>query len=176
MEAKTDFYGEFDAGKFLHYQWDESLGIVKTNTSGSSGWARMLRSCESYIPVDKTRRVHRCAHNPCRARWDAIKYGPVGPPIHVQTVDAGEASFGPESAELPTGTAPAPAPLDPQLRVGTEQQRSCGDDAAAAQHCVHSRVFDLANEIQRVRAYVGYVFFVLVGLLKKAPAMHVGGP
>ncbi len=107
------------------------------------------------------------------------KYGIVGPRIHVQAVNAGEASCGPESAKLPTGTGPAPAPLDPQLRVGTEQQRSYGEYAAAAQHRVNSRVFDLANEIQRDRVYVGYELLVFMGLLIKhstATAMYVGMP
>ena len=109
-------------------------------------------------------RWHRCAKNPCEARWDATKYGMVGPPIHVQPVDAGDASFGPASAKLPAGAAPAPAPLDPQLRIDVEQERG---DAFAAENRVYSRILDLAKEIQTDVHYVGYVFFVLMGILKK---------
>ena len=109
-------------------------------------------------------RWHVCAHNPCQACWDATKYGLAGPPIHVQPVDAGDASFGPESAELRAGAAPAPAPLDPQLWIEAEQD---GGDAVAAEHRVYSRILELAMEIQSDFHYVGYLFFVLMGLVKK---------
>ena len=53
--------------------------------------------------------------------------------------------------------------LDPQLWIEVEQERG---DAVAAEHRVYSRILDLAMEIQSVFHYVGYVFFVLMGLLK----------
>ena len=53
-----------------------------------------------------------------------------------------------------------------------EQQRG---DAAAAEHRVYSRIWDLAMEIQTDCHFVGYVFFVLMGLLKKCqPCMWEG--
>ena len=104
------------------------------------------------------------AHTACQARWDVTEYGMARPPTHVQPVDAGDVSFGPESAELRAGAAPAPAPLDPQLWIEAEQD---GGGAVAAEHRVYSRIPELAMEIQSDFDYVGYLFFVMMGLLKK---------
>ena len=70
--------------------------------------------------------------------------------------------------------APEPAPLDPQLWIEVEQERG---DAVAAEHRVYSRILDLAMEIQSGFHYVGYVFFVLMGLLffKKKGVSHTYG-
>ena len=175
MDTTTDHYGKTDEGNFVHYRWEQvgSGRLVTTNPNGSTGWVRIVRSGDRGIVAGKLMRWHRCAQNPCEARWDATKYGMAGPPIHVQPVGAGDASFGPASAELPTGAAPAPAPFDPQLRMEVEQQRG---DAAAAEHRVYSRIWDLAMEIQSDFHYVGYVFFVLMGLLKKCQPCVWEGP
>ena len=31
--------------------------------------------------------AHRCAWNPCRAVYPRSKYGPIGPPLHIQPSD-----------------------------------------------------------------------------------------
>ena len=62
--------------------------------------------------------------------------------------------------------------FDPQLWIEAEQD---GGDAVAAEHRVYSLILELAMEIQSDFHYVGYLFFVLMGLLKKCkPCMWEG--
>ena len=102
------------------------------------------------------------------------------PPIHVQEVLAAEAIFGPEvpssaplrAGHIPTAVAMSPAPT--QLRIGCPQLRT--DSAAVAEerssaeseHRAFHLILELARRIRSPRSYVGYSFFVLLGITKNA--------
>ena len=77
------FWGKDDDGKRHRFQWT-SLHVTRTskNPNGTSGFAN-VQSSETGM-TGQQKRVHLCAHNPCRARWGPGKYGHVGPPMHVQ--------------------------------------------------------------------------------------------
>ena len=101
-------------GHVHELRWDPSMSALVRNRNGMTGWARVLRSSGGDVPDGSCRRVHKCAHNPCRARWPDSKYGLVGPPIHVEEVDAAEAIFGPavpSSAPLRSGHIPPAAAM-----------------------------------------------------------------
>ena len=130
------------------------------------------------MPGGSCRRMHKCDHNPCKARWPDSKYGLVGPPIHAQEVDAAEAMFGPAvptSVPLRSGDVPPAVAMSlarPQLRIGcaavAEESLS-----AEAGHKVFQTILELARQIRSPRSYVGYSFFVLLGV-SKMPTLHVG--
>ena len=178
LESGNDpFHGGTDGGHLLELQWDTTWSSVTSNANGSSGWARVLRSGGGDVSEGACRRAHQCARNPCIARRAASKYGPMGPPIHVQPVDPAAVSFGPSppsSAPLRAGQAPTPASLDPQLRMGAVSGIR-ETDAAASGHTIFDHIMRLAREIRTPRTYVGYSFFVLMGLAKKCqPVMWEG--
>ena len=80
--------GSSDAKDGGHYefQWHCQWGGPKTNDNGTSGWAKIVKSTNALHPPDAICRIHLCAHNPCQAVWPATKYGPLGPPMHLQEV------------------------------------------------------------------------------------------
>ena len=109
------------------------------------------------------------------------------PPIHVQEVAAAEAIFGPEvpssaplrAGHIPTAVAMSPAPT--QLRIGCPQLRT--DSAAVAEerssaeseHRAFHLIWELARRIRSPSSYVGYSFFVLLGITKQCqPVMWEG--
>ena len=153
-----------DDGQFLELQWDETWATVASNANGSSGWARVLRSSGGTLSEGACRRVHKCARNPCTARWPASKYGLMGAPIHVQEVSSAEATFGPAppaGAALHAGHIPPPiAAPSPQLRI----KATCGLERGSGN--LHEIIFQLGREIRTTRAYVGYSFFVLLALAR----------
>ena len=123
------FFGKADSGNFMHCEWDPTWSSVVSNSNGSSGWARILRSGGDDVPEGVCRRVHLCAWNPCNARWAASKHGVMGPPIHLQPVTSEEVSFGPKppaGAPLHSGNIPPPATCDPQLRALASQSAVAG--------------------------------------------------
>ena len=193
------FFGRADEGHFLELQWDTSWGAYSCNHNGTSGWARILRSSGDAKLEGCMRRIHKCACDPCNARWPASKYGPMGVPIHVQPVNKAEAVFGPQppgSAPLTAGEIPLPATLDPQLRAAafseflspvsqdpqlrgpTSGPTSPGVGPGDREHAkarIYDRIFHLAREIASARAYVGYVFFCDIGFDEEMQTVHVGG-
>ena len=168
--GKKCVFGKVDSGNFMQREWDPTWSSVVSNSNGSSGWARILRSGGDDVPEGVCRRVHLCEWNPCNARWAAGKYGAMGPPIHLQPVTSEEVSFGPKppaGAPLHSGNIPPPATCDPQLRALASQSAVAGADAANPGHKIVGRILAMAREIRSPRAYVGYSFFVLLGLARK---------
>ena len=96
MSADDAWYGKTEQGHLYKFRWDTRHGNIRRNAGGITGWARVLRSSEGDVRDDACRRVHKCGHDPCRAKWPPVKYGLFPPPIHVQEVDSAEAIFGPE--------------------------------------------------------------------------------
>ena len=178
--ASSTFLGQRDEGDFLQCEWDESWSLVTSNGQGTSGWARILRSSGHDVPEGACRRVHLCASNPCTARWAASKYGVIGPPIHLQPKTYSEVSFGPKppaGAPLHAGSIPSPATIDPQLRALASKSAVAGARAETTNpgQRIFARILALAREIRTPRTYVGYSFFVLVGLARKCqPCMWEG--
>ena len=186
-DGRFPFFGRTDEGDFLELQWDPTWGTVATNSNGSSGWARVLRSSGrasrssgEALEEGSCRRVHKCAHNPCKARWPASKYGLMGAPIHVQEVDREAVVFGPAApghAALRTGQIPLPAAApEPQLRLELASVSTRGSVHSSGAHASgnqHEAVFSLGREIRTPRHYVGYSFFV-AGLGEAMSSMHVG--
>ena len=131
-DANEHFWGRTDDDTFVQLQWDLAWTTVKSNDSGKTGWARVLRSCGGVlrscggdVPEGACRRFHKCAHNPCSARWSASKYGVYGPPIHVQEVAENDVPLGPApptSASLHANYIPPPHPFDPQWRASAQMQ------------------------------------------------------
>ena len=80
-----------DVGWEGQYAWEWiPTGIAPTqvtpNKNGVTGWGRLLRSSNpNHAPGDWCK-VHVCAHNPCRVRWDKNKYGLWGSVTHMQTI------------------------------------------------------------------------------------------
>ena len=179
MSADDPWHGKTEEGHFYEIRWDTSEGCPTRNKGGTTGWARILRSSGGDVP-ERARRVHKCAHNPCQAKWKSSKYGVFGPPIHVQEVDAAEAMFGPavpSSVPLRAGhipTAVAMSPARPQLRIGCPQlRRDCAavaeeSSCAESEYRVFQLILELARRIRSPRSYVGYSFFVLLGIAKNA--------
>ena len=132
-DTNEPFWGRTDDDTFVQLQWDLAWTTVKSNDSGKTGWARVLRSCGGVlrscggdvVPEGACRRFHKCAHNPCSARWSASKYGVYGPPIHVQEVAENDVPLGPApptSASLHANYIPPPHPFDPQWRASAQMQ------------------------------------------------------
>ena len=55
------FFGKADSGIFMQCEWDPIWSSVVSNSNGSSGWARILRSGGDDVPEGVCRRVHLCA-------------------------------------------------------------------------------------------------------------------
>ena len=176
-EASYIFFGRTDEGHFLQCQWDISWSAIVSNSHGKSGWARVLRSGGGAVPEGACRRIHLCSSNPCTARWAASKYGVMCPPIHLRPCAPAEVSFGPappESVPLRTGCIPPPAAIDPQWRKAILKS-SEPPLATAAGHKMFHSILSLARSIRTPRTYVGYIFFVLLGLARKRrPCMWEG--
>ena len=208
-DANEHFWGRTDDDTFVQLQWDLAWTTVKSNDSGKTGWARVLRSCGGVlrscggdvVPEGACRRFHKCAHNPCSARSRAsihgkkfmtFIYGVYGPPIHVQEVAENDVPLGPApptSASLHANYIPPPHPFDPQWRASAQMQWLLNPAVAeqsneipqwrgnptVAEQSTFQVILTLARQMATPRAYVGYIFFVLVGLMRKCrPLMWEG--
>ena len=79
-----------DAGWEGQYAWE---WVPKTpapqqrsqNNNGVTGWGRLLISSNPHRKPGVWCKVHVCAHNPCKARWDKSKCG-MSPGTHMQTI------------------------------------------------------------------------------------------
>ena len=87
-ESKSCFGVLSEGGSDSHYewQWNRSInwGKVSTNSAGTTGWAKLVKSTNALHKPGTFVRIHQCAQCPCEARWPASKYGAQGPPIHLQ--------------------------------------------------------------------------------------------
>ena len=72
----------------LEFKWTDALSKPKSNLGGTTGWAHIHRRSGgvTHDPPEVCR-VHICRNNPCTADWARSKYGPYGPPIHVQQLE-----------------------------------------------------------------------------------------
>ena len=68
MSADDAWYGKTEEGHLYEFRWDTSQGGISRNSGGITGWARVLRSSEGDVRDDACRRVHKCGHDPCRAK------------------------------------------------------------------------------------------------------------
>ena len=172
-------------GHIHEFRWDSStgMGACTRNHNGMTGWVRVLRSSGGDMPQGDLRRVHKCAHNPCRAMWPNTQHGIAGPPTHAQEVDAADAIFGlavPSSVSLRSGHIPPAAAMSldcPQLRRDCPQlRRDCAavaeqSNVAESAHKVFQAIVELGRRIRTPRLPVGYSFFVLLGLCKQCQPM-----
>ena len=162
IPGEHPFVGKTDDGHYLEMEWNRSWTALTANANGVSGWALILRSSGGSILEGSCLRVHKCAHNPCRARWNASKYGMMAPPVHVQEVDPTGVSFCPGSAPLHSGHIPEPAAIDPQLRMEALSGNRHGADIVGQR--LFAKIWTLARQIRTPRTYVGYSFFLLVAI------------
>ena len=240
------FFGECIDAEYAgiyEVRWHHSWNRVTTNKKGTTGWATILQSGHAARPVGSIVRIHKCAANPCEARWPNTQYGMMGPPMHLQHVEApvsavAEATAGSSStasappvaslhttpSESPTPavsppplpppaapppeeelleellapeepasdspprpsspqTAPvpalsAPAPQSPIVVSEEDDADACAIDssAEAAHHKIQATLLALARTIRRPRSYVGYIAFILMGLLKECRPCAWEGP
>jgi hypothetical protein len=84
--AGARFCGMLDCGRRCEFEWDTQWSRVTSNRAGTSGWARVIQNFGSPLVEGHVLRVHRCAQQPCTARWEASKYSVQGPPTHVARV------------------------------------------------------------------------------------------
>ena len=139
-------------------------------------WAKVKSSSNSLYGPGCSLRVHMCFHNPCRVDWSDAKYGPYGPPVHMQCITC----MGPKAAPLLTLTAApvadpssittAVAVAAPSTATAVAAQTPAAAASAAkraAMGRIRTSALQLAREIRKPRAWIGYVAFVLFALLKK---------
>ena len=172
-------------GHIHEFRWESNtgMGACTRNPNGTTGWVRVFRSSGGDMPPGYLRRVHKCAHAPCRAISPPSKYGIAGPPTHAQEVDAADAIFDlavPSSVSLRSGHIPPAAAMSldcPQLRRACPQlRRDCAAVAeqskvADSAHKVFQAIVELGRRIRTPRLPVGYSFFVLLGLCKQIQPM-----
>ena len=139
-------------------------------------WAKVKNSSNSVYGPGSSLRVHMCFHNPCRVDWSDGKYGPYGPPVHMQCITC----MGPKAAPLlPLTAAPVadPSSIDTAVAVAAQSPAvavaaqtpaaAAGAAKRAAKERIRTSALQLAREIRKPRSYIGYVAFVLFALLKK---------
>ena len=148
------------------------------NENGLYIWAIVKNSTNSVYGRGHSLRVHVCFHNPCRVDWSDGKYGPYGPPVHMQVITC----MGPKATPLlPLTAAPVadPSSITAAVAVATETPSTATAVAAqtpaaaagaakrAAIERIRASALQLARDIRKPRAWIGYVAFVLFALLKK---------
>ena len=237
MSAHDAWYGKTDDGHLLEFRWD-TRSKPSNRKGGMTGQAYVLRSSGGDFRDGACHRVHKCAHNPCSARWPPSKYGLDCPPMHLQEVSASETSqYGmlppmhlpeneaaapeqvepaaplqqqvneaaapeqvepaaplqqqvependaavpiPSSVPLRSGhipTAVAMSPSCPLMRMGCPQLPAVAEASLfmESEHKVFQLILELARSIRSPRTYVGYTFFVLLGICKNCqPVMWEG--
>ena len=151
--------------------WMESPHPAKkhTNQNGITGWVVVKRSSNAVYGPGRTFKAHICAHNPCRVRWDPARYGTAGKPVHMQRITC----MGPAAAPVLVWTA---APIADPSAVKTAVAANAHPTSAAHQTTVannhaargiRDQILALAREIRKPRAYIGYIAFILFGLVKQ---------
>lgn len=151
--------------------WMEKPPTRKTpNPSGTTGWVVIKRSTNAVYGQGQSLRVHICAHNPCTARHKAEKYGSsYTPPVHMQRITC----MGPAAAPVLVWTA---APIADPSAITTAVAASTHPTSAAhpttvannnAARGIRDQILALAREIRKPRAWIGYIAFILFGLLKQ---------
>ena len=162
--------------------WDPHPPSRKTkNENGTNVWAIVKRSTDAVYGAGKSLRVHMCAHNPCRVGWTDCKYGPYGPPLHMQRITC----MGPTAAPLlPLPAAPVAEPSSTTTAVTVADQSSTTTAVAAdtptagavptdnaVKHAAMDRLRTAAlkrsREIRKPNVWIGYIAFVLFALLKE---------
>ena len=172
-----------DRGWEGQYAWewipDGTAPTKKTrNANGVTGWGRLLRSSNPRHGPGEICKVHVCAHNPCKVRWEVTKYGMWGSVTHMQTIT----NMGPPAPlQAPLlDVQPAPPALSDTAVAGVPiagatlanhtavAEAMVGLDAEAAAYTnVCNAMLRLARELRRPRNYVGYFAFLVFGLCKQ---------
>ena len=99
--AFDGFCGVDDDNNYLELSWHWNWNRPVSRVRGVTGWATVVRSTNTAVAaVGSVRRYHKCAQNPCTARWKHASAF-FGPPVHVRPVE----SF----PDLPNARAFAPA-------------------------------------------------------------------
>ena len=153
------------------------------NENGLMIWAKVKHSTNSLYGPGHTLKVHMCFQNPCRVHWKDDKYGPYGPPVHMQCITC----MGPRAAPLsqftaapvadPSSIATAVDVVAPSTATAVAAQTHAADAGAAKRAAIdriRASALQLAREIRKPRAWIGYVAFVLFALLKNRPQMWEG--
>ena len=70
------------------FKWEPGWGRLTRNHAGSTGFATILQSSNASRTIGQLSRIHLCSHRPCRANWEASKYGYHEVPLHLQPVEA----------------------------------------------------------------------------------------
>ena len=73
----------------------------RKHENGLMRWAKVKSSTNSLYGPGCSLRVHMCFRDPCRADYADTKYGPYGPPVHMQCITC----MGPKAAPLLPSTA-----------------------------------------------------------------------
>ncbi len=129
------FWGSTDGGHLVQLQWDRTMQRVTANPQGTTGWARVLATRGAAAGEGEVVRVHKCAQNPCEARWPSAKYGVSGPPLHVQVVSEAPSASSEASAvagALPTAKESPPAIPSPAPAVAETDTPLVPPEATAA--------------------------------------------
>ena len=140
-----------------------------TNAAGTTGWVVIKRSTNAIYGQGKQIRVHICANNPCQARWKTEKYGMMGPPVHVQRITC----MGPAAAPVLVWTAAPiadPSAIKTAVAANTHQTSAAHPTTVANNHAargIRDQILALAREIRKPIAWIGYIAFILFGLLKQ---------
>ena len=165
--------------------WDpKAIARKRRNHNGTYGWAIVRRSSNAVYGCGTRLRIHLCAHNPCGVGWADSTYGHYGPPVHMQPITC----MGPAAAPLlPPAAAPlfhlTAAPVAEPLSAAQSTAENVAepssaqtavaaptdetDDRIAAMGRIHAAALNLAREIRKPQACVGYIAFVLFALLKR---------
>ena len=144
----------------------------------------MKLSSNSVYGPGHSLRVHMCFHNPCRVDWSDTKYGPYGQPVHMQCITC----MGPIAAPLlPLTAAPVadPSSITTAVAVAAPSTTTAvaaptpaataGATKRVATERIRASALQLARQIRKPRAWIGYIAFVLYGLLRKTkPQMWEG--
>ena len=110
-EFDTECFDEPHQGVFgllWHRKWNRPTA----NANGTTGWAEILESTNTELPLGKITRVHLCTFKLCRARYPPSKYGLYSVPIHMHRLTPGEAAAV-ERALAPLPHAPHVEPTGP---------------------------------------------------------------
>ena len=145
------------------------------HVNGTHLWVKVKKSTIAVYGPGKSLGVHISGHNPCKAQWKCeSKYSVYGPPVHMQLITC----MGPTAAPLlpltaapiaePSSTTTAVAACTPTAgaaSIGDALRNATTHHAAIAE--VRKKVLALAREIRRPQAWIGYIAFILFGLLNK---------
>ena len=166
--------------------WDPKQTSRKRNHNGTYGWAIVRRSSNAVYGCGTRLRIHLCAHNPCKFTQERSHR--IGcehcTPVHMQPITC----MGPTAAPLlPPAAAPlfhlTAAPVAEPLSAAQSTAENVAepssaqtavaaptdeaDDRIAAMGRIHAAALNLAREIRKPQACVGYIAFVLFALLKR---------